>query len=244
MSLDPGTGVNNNGVYSAALQSDGKIIIAGIFTTFNGTTRNRIARLDADGTLDTTFDPGTGANNTINKIAIQSDGKIIIVGVFTSYNGTTRNHIARLNADGSLDTTFDPGTGVNGNVEHLALQSDGNILIAGSFTSYNGTTRNNIARILGTTASDVTAPTITGISSSTTNGTLNLSDTVSIQVTLSEAVTVTGTPTLTLETGATDRTATYASGSGSTILTFTYTVQAGDISTDLDYASTTALALA
>jgi uncharacterized repeat protein (TIGR02059 family) len=89
-------------------------------------------------------------------------------------------------------------------------------------------------------------PTITGVTSSSTNGNFALGSTVSIQVSFSEAVTVItsgGTPTLTVETGATDRAVNYASGSGSSSLTFTYTVQAGDLSSDLDYASTTALAL-
>ncbi len=87
-------------------------------------------------------------------------------------------------------------------------------------------------------------PTVTGVSSSTANGYYKAGDTISIQVTFNGAVTVTGTPTLTLETGTTDRTASYVSGTGSTTLTFTYTVQVGDLSADLDTASTSALALA
>ncbi|WP_372400702.1 Ig-like domain-containing protein (plasmid) [Azospirillum sp. HJ39] len=86
---------------------------------------------------------------------------------------------------------------------------------------------------------DTTAPTVSSVTSSTANGTYKAGDTVSIQVVFSEAVTVTGTPTLALGTG---RSATYASGSGGTTLTFTYVVQAGDTAADLDYASTAALA--
>ena len=108
------------------------------------------------GANDPTFNPtdlgfglGDGANSTVRTTALQSDGKIIIVGEFTSYNGTARNRIARLNADGTLDLTFNPGTGANGLVQTTALQSDGKIIIGGEFTSYNGTGRNRIARILG-----------------------------------------------------------------------------------------------
>ncbi|MES2941186.1 MAG: SwmB domain-containing protein, partial [Pseudomonadota bacterium] len=90
---------------------------------------------------------------------------------------------------------------------------------------------------------DTTAPTVSGVTSSTTNGGYKAGDVISVQVNFSEAVTVTGTPQLTLETGATDRVVNYASGSGTSTLTFTYTVQAGDTSADLDYISTGALAL-
>jgi uncharacterized repeat protein (TIGR02059 family) len=90
---------------------------------------------------------------------------------------------------------------------------------------------------------DTTAPTVTGVTSSSLNGNFILGSTVSIQVNFSENVTVVGTPQLTLETGATDRVVNYASGSTTSSLTFTYTVQSGDNSTDLDYINTNALAL-
>ena len=144
----PGTGANDP-VFTTAIQNNGKIIIGGWFTSYNGTVINRIARLNADGSLDGTFNPGTGANQVVRTTAIQSDGKIIIGGDFTSYNGTAINHIARLNTDGSLDGTFNPGAGANDIVRTTAIQSDGKIIIGGEFTSYDGTTRNRIARLNG-----------------------------------------------------------------------------------------------
>lgn len=90
---------------------------------------------------------------------------------------------------------------------------------------------------------DGVVPTVTSVNSSTANGTYNTGNSIDVQVNFSEAVTVTGTPQLTLETGATDRTINYASGSGTSTLTFNYTVQAGDISGDLDYVATSSLAL-
>jgi autotransporter-associated beta strand protein len=86
-------------------------------------------------------------------------------------------------------------------------------------------------------------PTVTAVTASTADGAYNAGDVISIQVNFSANVTVTGTPQLTLETGATDRVVNYSSGSGSSSLTFNYTVQAGDTSSDLDYLSTNALAL-
>ena len=90
------------------------------------------------GDLDTTFNSidigfgnGDGANHPINSIALQPDGKVLIGGQFTSYNGTSRNYIARLNADGSLDASFNPGVGASSFVYSLALQPDGKVLIGG-----------------------------------------------------------------------------------------------------------------
>jgi uncharacterized delta-60 repeat protein len=145
-SFNPGTGANDV-IYSAAVQPDGKILIGGAFTNYNGIGRNRIARLNADGSLDASFNPGTGANSSVITIAVQPDGKILICGTFTIYNGTGRHCFARLNADGSLDATFNIGTGPNNSVYTIALQPDGKILIGGYFTSYNGTGRNRIARL-------------------------------------------------------------------------------------------------
>lgn len=146
MTFNLGTGADSY-VYATAIQSDGKVIIGGGFNTYNGTTRNRIARLNADGTLDTSFDPGTGTAGFVYALSIQNDGKIIIGGNFTSYNGSPRSHIARLNADGTLDTTFDPGTGADVFVHTTTIQSDGKIIIGGDFTDYNGNAINRIARL-------------------------------------------------------------------------------------------------
>lgn len=145
LSFYPGMGANNS-VRKTAIQTDGKIIIAGDFSSFNGISRNQIARLNTDGSLDTSFNPGTGANSRIHALAIQTDGKILIGGFFTNYNGTNINRIARLNIDGTLDTSFDVGTGT-GIVNVIKIQTDGKAIIGGSFLSYNGITSNYIARL-------------------------------------------------------------------------------------------------
>ncbi len=146
--FDPGSG-SNGPISAIALQSDGKIIIAGEFSVYNGAWKNRIARLNSDGSLDTDFSPGTSANRPISAIALQSDGKIIIGGEFTVYNGVKRNYLARLNPDGSLDTLFNNGDGPNGLVNSILMQSDGKIIIGGEFTLYDGVARDYIARIHG-----------------------------------------------------------------------------------------------
>jgi uncharacterized protein YhjY with autotransporter beta-barrel domain len=90
---------------------------------------------------------------------------------------------------------------------------------------------------------DGVVPTVTGVSAATLNGTYKVGDVIAVTVAFSESVVVTGTPRITLETGTTDRVVNYSSGSGSSMLTFSYTVQAGDTNADLDYTSTAALAL-
>jgi uncharacterized delta-60 repeat protein len=131
-------------------QSDGKTIVFGFFTSVNGTARDGIARLNADGSLDTSFNPspqGNGAIGQVQAVAVQSDGKIVVGGLFTSVNGTTPNNIARMNADGSVDISFNPGSGTDKQVEVIAVQTDGKVVIGGAFTSVNGTARNRIARL-------------------------------------------------------------------------------------------------
>jgi uncharacterized delta-60 repeat protein len=141
-----GTGFNNT-VNRLAIQSDGKVIVGGLFTTYQGVAANRIIRLNADGSSDTSFAIGTGFNNTVNHIAIQSDGKVIVGGAFVSYQGVSANRIIRLNADGSRDTSFAIGTGFFNVVNHIAIQSDGKVIVGGAFTTYQGVAANYIIRL-------------------------------------------------------------------------------------------------
>ena len=148
MGLDLTFNPNANGnIYSVVIQPDNKILIGGQFSTVGGITRNFIARLNLDGTLDTSF-PNTVANGgvTHNGIAIQSNGKILITGDFTTVWGATRNRIARLNSDGSLDTSF-PDIGVNGSITGMALQSDDKILITGQNLLFINSAWRHIVRL-------------------------------------------------------------------------------------------------
>ena len=132
-------------VNALALQPDGKVIIGGGFTSVNGVARNQIARLNADGTLDASFNPGTGFNGPqrgVTSVLVQPDGKIVVGGDFTTFNGTPASRIARLNPNGSLDATFPTTVGFLGPkgtaVYALALQPDGKIVAAGDFDAYGG----------------------------------------------------------------------------------------------------------
>jgi uncharacterized delta-60 repeat protein len=148
-----GTGANGD-ILTLALQPDGKTIIGGSFTAYRGTARRGIARLNADGSVDAGFDPGSGANGVVRSCLLQPDGKILIGGEFTWYNGVKRRGIARLDPNGDLDSTFDPGTGINGpqgyNVHYISaflMQPDGKIMIGGAFTRYDGNYSRYIARL-------------------------------------------------------------------------------------------------
>jgi len=147
--FNPGTGANGT-VNCVAVQADGKIVLAGSFTTVNGLTRIRIARLNLDGTVESTatFNPGTGSDGTANSVAVQADGKIVIGGSLTSVNGQPRFGIARLLPNGNVEdtATFYTGTGSN-SVRCVALQPDGRILLGGYFSSIDGQPRYSIARL-------------------------------------------------------------------------------------------------
>ena len=143
--FDIGSGFNGT-VKSIGIQSNGKILAGGWFTTFTGTTQNKLIRLNSNGSKDTGFDIGSGFsgnNGAVNAIYIQSDGKILIGGNFTAFTGTTQNYIIRLNSDGSKDETFNVGSGFDSEVMHIELLSNGGILVGGNFTTYNGTTNVN-----------------------------------------------------------------------------------------------------
>jgi len=159
--------LNSNGSYDSTFNSGGvgsdntvrcveidnvndKILIGGSFTNYNGVSRVRIARLNSDGSNDTSFVIGTGFNSDVNFIKLQSDGKIIVVGAFSSYNSVSANRIIRLNTDGSIDSSFTIGTGFSGTTNSVAITGTGKIYVVGNFGSYNGISTaavNSLARL-------------------------------------------------------------------------------------------------
>jgi len=140
----------SSAVYAVAVDGLGKVLVGGDFTSVNGSAHTNLARLNTNGTLDTSFNPAAGTDYAVNSIVVQTDGKVLLGGFFTQVNGRGRNCIARLNADGTLDTGFDPGSGADAVIYSVALQADGKVLIGGGFTSFNGTPRGGIARLQNT----------------------------------------------------------------------------------------------
>lgn len=135
----PRTTAANDFITSFAMQEDGRIVVGGQFTRLNGQTRNRIGRLNANGSLDTAFNPGAGGTTfpVVYSLAMQRDGKILVGGEFGTMGGQSHSNIARLNANGSADAAFNAEA--NRPVSCLTVQSDGMILVGGSFTLFNNT---------------------------------------------------------------------------------------------------------
>jgi len=137
-------------VNTIAIQADQKVIVGGFFQSYSGVSANTIIRLHPNGIRDTSFPTNNFVSQArINDIEIQSNGRIVVGGEFTSYGGVTVNRIARLNANGSLDTTFSVGTGFNqGEINKISILPDGKLLIGGRFfTTYKGTTVRTIVQL-------------------------------------------------------------------------------------------------
>jgi len=130
-----------------AIRPDGKIYVGGTFLSVNGLPYINLARLESNGKLDTTFNTLNALNGTVEALALQPDGKLLVGGSFTSYKGVQGYRIVRVNPDGSADTTFNPGIGGAGStVEDIVLLPNGKILLVGEFTFYNGSTVGHAVR--------------------------------------------------------------------------------------------------
>jgi uncharacterized delta-60 repeat protein len=149
-------GVSGGMVRSVAVQADGKILIGGNFTSVNGAHCHLVARLNADGSTDLAFNSGLhGADDWVDTVAAQPDGKVVVGGYFTAVNRAGPSMIARLDTDGSLDADFvngvrvtgDPPNGWDYQVGSVVVQADGKILIGGGFKSVNGVSRLGLARL-------------------------------------------------------------------------------------------------
>ncbi len=134
-------------VECAAQQADGSVVVGGYFDWFdnNAQLHRNLLRLDGTGQVDPTFT--AGADSRVSALAIQADGQIFVGGVFANLAGQARNRLGRLNADGSLDSAYDLQATGSAWVYALGIQSDGRVLVSGSFTNLAGRTRNNIGRL-------------------------------------------------------------------------------------------------
>jgi len=141
---------SGGGVDAVLLTDDGGYIVGGFFTQYDGQPRRNLARLDANGNLVPGFPVGNGPDSFgVRRLAFDAEGRIVAAGNWQLWGANQTSKLVRLLPDGTLDPAFTPGSGPSTEVFDMALQPDGRILIAGSFTSYAGTTRRRIARVNG-----------------------------------------------------------------------------------------------
>lgn len=154
--LDPGfstASLTDHGtpatVHDLVHQEFGRLVVVGEFDAVGAASTGRIVRFLPDGSVDPAFDSGSGANGPIRCVIVVDRQKLLIGGDFTEFNGVSRSRIARLHPDGSLDTSFDPGTGFNGSVYSLTTGylDSSSYCVGGSFSEFDGEGRTNLSMI-------------------------------------------------------------------------------------------------
>jgi hypothetical protein len=132
----------NGSIYDAIQQPDGKLVLVGSFTTFNGLPANHIVRINLDGSVDQTFNVGKGADENINTITYNATtNKILVAGLFKNFNGSAKQGVAMLDADGTLTSTFNFGAVTLGTPDYAGQLNNGKIIVSGGFKTYNGVIR-------------------------------------------------------------------------------------------------------
>jgi len=169
-SFNTGTGFNSNlfGFQSIVKQSNGKILATGDFTSFNGTARNRIARLNTDGSLDTSLVVDTGFNGITSGVEVDSQGRIVVCGSYSSYNGTTSQRIIRLTSGGTIDYSTSTN-GFNNVTNSVVINSDDSMYVGGYFSQYSGVTSNRLIKLTSGFTVDTSFNIGAGLNSNTTN---------------------------------------------------------------------------
>jgi uncharacterized delta-60 repeat protein len=138
------------------------LILGGSFTIIDGNERRGLARFQPSGLVDDTFQAGLTGDGEVRVLAMQSDGKILVGGSFVAVNGQARFGLVRLAADGSVDATFVAPTTGGEIITALAIQTDGAILVGGSFTHLGASTVGRIARLNSNGSIDTTFSTGAG----------------------------------------------------------------------------------
>jgi len=151
-SFDPNATGNTGHVLSMAVQADGKILVGGFYQSIGGQPRNSIARLDATTGLADSFNPNPVTNSSVDSIAVQADGKILVGGFYQGIGGQKRNSVARLDPTTSLADSFNPNAKNNNLANSITLQADGKIRVGGNFTRIGGQPRSLFARLSNDTA--------------------------------------------------------------------------------------------
>ncbi len=263
--LVSGTGSTNNGSFninSAELRAnDASALSAGAYDV-------RVNTYDGTGNFEKTFSITItdDINPTVSSVSVPSN-TTYIEGEHLDFTVNTNENVTVVTTSGTprialtigattKHAEYLSGTGTSALIFRYTVEaglSDTDGIAVGALAANSGTLEDSVGNSLTTTLNSVAAttsvlvdstpPTVSSVTSITANGDYKEGEVITITVVFDEVVAVTGTPQITLETGTTDRVVDYVSGTGTNTLTFNYTVQAGDITADLDYKSTSALAL-
>lgn len=155
-------------------QTDGKILLCGLFGSYSNVSSRCLVRISATGSIDTSFVVGEGFNNTVTSITSNTDNSVYATGYFTSYKGITAPSIIKLTSTASVDPTFNVGTGIlpANTVKFILPTYDGSdsiYLMGNSATSYKGMTMGRVIKITKTGDVDPNFDVGTGISSGNAN---------------------------------------------------------------------------
>ena len=140
----------NGRVREIVVQPDDQVLIGGEFTTIDGVSASRFARLTKDGAVDSTLQTGIAADDGVFAIALQDDGKIIVGGIFTKFSGFNAERIARINSNGTFDSSFSPSGGNGGassGIYEIYVTSNGQIIAAGDFLTFNSVVKERIVKL-------------------------------------------------------------------------------------------------
>jgi uncharacterized delta-60 repeat protein len=158
----------NEPVNDIFVQNDSKVLLGGEFTTYSGVSQNRLTRINSNGFRDTSFNIGTGFNNTVEIVMVDTNNKVLVGGEFTQFNGNNKGGLVRLNSDGSLDTTFSGlTTGFSGatpipfRLVNEILEYGGKYYVSGNWSTYNGSPVPDIVRLNQDGSLDTTFSAIT-----------------------------------------------------------------------------------
>jgi uncharacterized delta-60 repeat protein len=142
------------GAFALGVQPDGRILVGG-----NGSKGQVLRRFEPSGEPDSTFQVN-GTFGYIDLIRVQSNGQIIVGGTFSTLNGILRNRLARLNPDGTVDLSYDPGQTIFSPADRTfydaLVDADDNLYLGGTFTVVDDQIRDGIARLLPSGALDRT----------------------------------------------------------------------------------------
>jgi len=138
----------NASAHTVSRFTDGKVLVAGFFTMVHGVPRSRVCVLNADGSLFTAFDPGSGLSSIPLVAIATSTNRIILAGLISSYNSVPIGDFVALDLDGTVDETFVAGSAFTGAIAHVSEMDDGRLWVSGQLFSYNGVPVARVCRLL------------------------------------------------------------------------------------------------